>query len=76
MSLTSLERLQRAAEMIETEGIDGYSSVVRYCGNEIANALLIAHLRRSMGSMNSYPPDPAIDGKVREFLESNNIHLE
>ena len=71
----SLERLQKAAKIIEVEGIDGYASVVRSYGNEVANVLLVAHLRRSMGSMNGYPPDPTIDGKVQKFLECKNIHL-
>jgi len=75
MSLTSLERLQKAAKIIEVEGIDGHPSVVRSFGNEVANFLLVAHLRRNFGSMNSFPPDPAIDGKVQEFLESKHIHL-
>ena len=75
MSLTSLERLQKAAEIIETEGIDGYSSVVRSYGSEVANAVLVTHLRITMGSMESFPPDPAIDKRVKEFLESKNVHL-
>jgi hypothetical protein len=75
MSSTSLERLQKAAKIIESEGINGYSSVVLHYGNEVANTLLVAHLRRDMGSMESHKSDPAIDGKVQKFLESQNIYL-
>lgn len=72
---TSLERLQKAAKIIEVEGINGYASAVSLFGEEVANAVLIAHLRVTMGSMENFPPDPNIDERLKKFLESKNIYL-
>lgn len=75
MSLISLERLQSAAKTIETEGVNGYDIVVRSCGSDIANAILVTNLRTTMGSMNSFPTDPNIDERVKKVLEKSNIYL-
>ena len=75
MAATSLERLQQAAKIIEVEGISGYPLVVRSFGEEVASAVLVAHLRVTMGSMESFPPNPQIDERVKALLESKNIHL-
>ncbi|RJQ29093.1 hypothetical protein C4565_02410 [Candidatus Parcubacteria bacterium] len=71
----SLEKLQSAAKTIETEGVNGYDVVVRSCGNDIANAILVTNLRVTMGSMESFPADPNIDERVKKVLEKSNIHL-
>jgi len=66
-----LEKIQDATKMIEVNGDEAYSFVRQRYGKEIAAILLVAHLRRSFGSMETSPPDPAIDEKVSNFIRTN-----
>lgn len=60
--------LQSAAKKIETDGDEGLYAAAQLVGMPTALALLITHLRRAYGSMQGWPADPAIDGRVMEFL--------
>ncbi len=61
--------LQAAARHIEVDGIDGLLATEKLVGMPTALALLIAHLRRQYGAGDSFPASPAIDDRVRDFLE-------
>jgi ribA/ribD-fused uncharacterized protein len=56
--------LQAAAKKIEADGIDGLNSAAQLIGLPSALALLVALLRRHYGSMDTWPADPDIDGRV------------
>ncbi len=71
--MTSLDRLHAAARYIETDGDEGFQTASNVVGPDIAMALLIAHLRRGLGSMESFPPDEAIDGRVNEMLAAKAL---
>ncbi len=60
--------LQRAAKAIETDGIEGLYSAEKLVGMPTALALLITHLRRNYGSMQSWPADPQIDQQIENML--------
>lgn len=61
--------LQQAAKKIEADGCEELHSAAHLVGMPAALALLITHLRRGYGSMNSWPADPEIDAKVvRDLL--------
>jgi len=68
--LLSLEKIQNAAKMIEADGDEAYFSVRQRYGKEVASILLVAHLRRSFGSMKTFPPDHDIDEKVSKFVRT------
>ena len=67
MSL-SLADIQTAAKMIEIDGNEAYYSVRERYGEDMANILLVTHLRRFYGSLDRCPPDSAIDTKVNEMM--------
>ena len=66
--MLSISDMQAAAKLIEADGHEAYHTVTARYGEEIARILLVAHLRRSLGAMDSYPSDPSIDDRVRHFL--------
>jgi hypothetical protein len=56
-----VERFHAAAKMIEADGVDAIQSCTRKFGKDIAGALLVAFIRRTEGSMDSWPaPDHVI----------------
>ena len=69
--------LHAAAKMLETDGTEGFRSAVKLVGNDVALTLLIAQMRCRYGSIDTYPANPEIDGKVNEFLEGelSDIYL-
>lgn len=67
----NVDLLQKAAKIIESDGIDGLYETARLVGMPTALALLITHIRRSKGSMGGWPAEPAIDDAVKETLEKN-----
>lgn len=71
--MLSIVEMQTAAKMIEVDGDEGYHACCRSFGEEVATLLLVAHLRRSFGSMESFPSDPAIDERVEHHLRESGI---
>ena len=69
----SFEKINDACRLIEVEGIEGYQTASQRFGKEVADLLLIAHLRRSHGAMTSYPPDPTIIQRVLADLEESGL---
>ncbi len=69
----NIDRLFQASKTIEEEGIDGIHTTIELVGKQTALSLLITHLRRGFGSMNSYPAGPEIDEKVKAVLIKNNL---
>ncbi|MDP3963793.1 MAG: hypothetical protein Q8Q39_04835 [bacterium] len=65
--------LNKVAGIIEEDGVDGYRTATRLIGEEVANALLIAHLRRNFGSMETYPARPEIIDLVNQELAEAGI---
>lgn len=72
----SLADAQAAAKLIEVDGVEAYRIACGRYGRETAFLLLVCFYRHGFGSMNSYPPDPAIDGKVEQLLRASNIPVE
>jgi hypothetical protein len=67
---------QAAAKMIEIDGIEAYHIVSERYGQDTALQLLVAHLRRSFGSMETYPSNSEIDDQVRQVLLERRIPFE
>lgn len=64
----SFEAYQSAAKIIERDGIEGFYAAKELVDYEMATLLLVAFLRRTYGSMETYPADPSIDARVLETL--------
>lgn len=73
MNANRIEQLQAAAKMIEADGTDAIKSATALVGEDVATALLISHLRRAYGSMDSFPANPNIDRRVNDVLESEYL---
>jgi ribA/ribD-fused uncharacterized protein len=65
--------LFKAAKIIEEDGIDGIDTAIILVGRKTATTLLISHLRRNLGSIDTFPADPEIDEKVKAILRGNNL---
>lgn len=74
MTKKRLTQFHEAAKMIEADGIEAYYSVCERFGEDIAGALLIAHLRRAWGSMKGgWPPSPELVEEVNRVLREDGI---
>lgn len=67
--MISFEVLQQAAKKIEVDGKEGCYSAAKLVGWEMATALLMTHVRRNFGSMETCPALPEIDDKVVGVLK-------
>lgn len=73
MKTLTVDEMQDAAKMIEVDADEAFRTVTERYGEDVAMLLLIAHLRRSYGAMDRYPPDPAINRKVEDFLRYKGV---
>lgn len=73
ISLEKLSQWHLAAKYIEVDGAEGVQSATRVVGEEIALALLVAHLRRSLGSTDSYPARPGIEEETNAILKNLDL---
>ncbi|TSC83245.1 MAG: hypothetical protein G01um101419_75 [Parcubacteria group bacterium Gr01-1014_19] len=73
--MLSLAQMQEAAKLIEIDGVEAYQTVCRKFGEQVAQLVLVAHLRRSYGSTDSYPPNPSINPAVEVFLRKHGITI-
>ena len=71
----SLEQMQEAAKLIEIDGSEAYETVCRRFGEQVAQLLLVAHIRRNYGSMDSYPPNPSINAGLAVSLRKHGIKI-
>lgn len=69
----TLLRLHEAAKKIEIDGMEAFYTANAMVGEEVAMALLIAHLRRNLGSTQGFPPDPAIRTQVDALLRKEDL---
>lgn len=69
---SDLARYHHAIKLIEVDGEEGYFTCRGKYGAELANVLLIAHLRRRHGSEIGYPPE----GGYERVVEDTNTTLE
>ena len=58
-----------AARKIEADGAEAYQTVSRLYGIEVANLLLVAHLRRGYNPSGQWPSPPDVVEKVNACLE-------
>ena len=72
----TFDQINAASKLIEIDGIGAFNTVASRYGREAALLLVTSHLRRGLGSMNSFPPDPSIDNRVREALEAYSVDLQ
>lgn len=73
LQMLSDGEIHHAAKLIEADGDEAYHTVKRKYGETVARILLIAHLRRSMGAMETFPAPPDLKDKVDEYLK---IHVD
>lgn len=66
-------RLHEAAKLIEFDGVEAYQGVCSLYGETVANALIIDFLRRSLGSMRTFPPPENIVDDVNKILIREGI---
>lgn len=71
-----LADLQVAAKMVELTGTKAYSVVSERYGKDTAFQLLVAHLRCSLGSMETGTLHPEIYDQVEQILRGLNIPFE
>jgi hypothetical protein len=63
-----ISEMQQAAKLIELDGLDAFQTVAAKYGKSIAVALLVAHMRRSHGSMDVSEPHPNLDEEVLQAV--------
>lgn len=68
ISRKKLAELHVAAKKIEVDGFEAFRTASEIVGEEVALALLVTHLRRAFGSMETYPPEPEIEEEVNIAL--------
>ncbi len=71
----NLDEIQAAAKLIEADGDQGFWTTSQLYGEEIAIVLLVAHLRRSYGSMETHPASPEIERRVNDHLKEIGIRI-
>jgi len=72
-SVEELARFHNAAKSIEFDAVEAISSCARQHGRDIAGALLVAFLRRSFGSLDSFPTPEGVVEKVNVFLQDRGL---
>lgn len=70
---SDLDRLHDAAKMIEYDGVEAYYTCVERYGEDIANALIIAFLRRAEGGGEDYPEREGLREKVNVGLKARGL---
>jgi len=74
---SNMDRYHHAAKIIETDGINGYHTVREKYGEEVANFLLVAFLRRNHNPEGLWPaPDDIIDNVQRDLDSQDHIRIE
>lgn len=69
-----LEKYHDAACRIETDGAEAYHTVSRLYGTEVANLLLIAHLRKNISRDQSYRVGSlGVEEEVNVYLEKSGL---
>jgi len=61
--------IDAAATMIEKDGTEAFQRVSELYGEKVATILIVAHIRRSLGSMRTYPPEVSISKMVNEKMK-------
>lgn len=62
-----------AAKIIETDGADGYWTCRQRFGQEVADILLVAFLRRAFNPLGHYPEPDDLEKQVNEFLAAKGL---
>jgi hypothetical protein len=75
MNIADFHRLNRAAKSIEADACQTYYSTVDRYGRDVAGALLIMFMRRSLNTDDQWPASDEIDEKIIEVLKNNKILL-
>lgn len=73
VSALKLEQYHAACKLIEVDGLDGIKSAANLVGTEIALVLGIAHVRRNLGSIDTYPAREGIDEDANAILKGAAI---
>jgi predicted NAD-dependent protein-ADP-ribosyltransferase YbiA (DUF1768 family) len=75
ISESMLNLYHRAAKLIEIDGTEGFYTASNLVGKDIATALIIAHVRKNMSDLNTYPCNISIE-KVNKILAIEGIIKE
>ncbi len=73
MDLKRICDFNYAAKIIESDGVEGIHTAIRFAGEDVAFALLIAHLRIQCGSKTSFPPPDDVYDQVKKILEDHHL---
>jgi len=76
MQNQNIKDLSRAAYLIEKDGIDAVLKTIDLVGEDVAIALLIAHIRRQLTAPPEWkylPLDPQINVEIMKILIKNNL---
>ncbi|GEM_PF-2177117 len=73
MSEEDFARANAAAKLIATDGIDGYHTTATHFGEPVANALLVAHLRRIFNPGDRYPEPAGLAARIKNLLRSQGL---
>lgn len=68
-----MRRYHHAAKIIETDGVHGYHTACGRYGEEVANFLLVAFLRRNHNPEGRWPAPEDTQEKVMKDLESHGL---
>ena len=68
-----LARFHAAAKLIEYDAAEAIRTCSERFGRDIAGALLVAFLRRSFGSLDTFPTPEGVVEKVNAFLEEKGL---
>ena len=74
--MQNIRHLFKAALLIEREGTDAAHTVIDLVGEDVAIALIIAHIRRQLTSSPNFkylPLDPQINVEITKILNDNNL---
>lgn len=74
--MQNIKHLFKAALLIEREGTDAIHKVIDLVGEDVAIALLIAHIRRQLTAPPKFkylPLDPQINVEITEILKKNHL---
>jgi hypothetical protein len=66
--MTTIASLQKAAKMIETDGVGAFHAIKSSVGTETALALIIGHLRSKFAATKHFPTDTALNDHIFALL--------
>jgi hypothetical protein len=73
MTEETLERWDAAAKIIEYDGVGGYWTCRQRYGEDIANVLIVAHLRQTLNPEGQYPAGEHVFAEMEKILKQEGL---